>query len=104
MGRVASPTFYYTPNINVMNVKTIWCSRNRIRLEARIEVANVAINKETDEIEVPCWGTAKESTFVIASTEGQWKYSKNNFIAFWQSYRVDTNTPVEVLRQSVCPP
>lgn len=103
LSRTTNPTFYKVANINVTNVETKWCSPNRIRFDARIEIANVAINKETQEVEVPCWGSATDASYVIAFKDGLWKYSKARVQPLGQIYRVDTRTPVEVLRQSVCP-
>ena len=91
-------SFYATKNLVVKDVRVIACGFNRIWYHARIEQANVVIDKESQEIRIPCFGSAMEGVYVIIKINGAWKYTKGG------STDVDSSTHVETLRQNVCAP
>lgn len=72
-------------------------SQYRAKILARIETANVSIERSTGQVRTPCYGLATEEIIVLIKEEGKWKISGG------EAGEIDTWTPVEALRESVCP-
>lgn len=84
-------------NVHVSNLKIVSYSQYRAKILARIETANVSIERSTGQVRTPCYGLATEEIIVLIKEEGKWKISGG------EAGEIDTWTPVEALRESVCP-
>lgn len=84
-------------NVNIHNLKILSYSETDAKIEARIESANVSVYRASGEINVPCYGLAVEERIFLTRENGVWKIYGGGLS------QIDTWTPVEVMRQSVCP-
>lgn len=91
------PYRYVAINVRATNLRVLRYSDSFAEVEARIETAQVSIHRSTGSIRVPCFGTAREGNFFLRKEHGVWKMAGGRY---WE---LDTATPVETIRQSVCP-
>jgi hypothetical protein len=91
------PYRYVAINVRATNLRVLRYSDSFAEVEARIEIAEVSIDRSTNYIRVPCYGTAEEGNFFLRKEDGVWKVAGGRY------GELDTATPVEIIRQSVCP-
>ena len=92
--------------VNIKNTHIARCKPNQIIYWARVEIAQIIVDKETEQVEITCHGLANEGWYSITKRDDIWRRSD---VEFWRTILypqspIDTATPVEVLRQNVCPP
>ncbi len=83
-------------NAKIENVKVLEYSNTYARVFSRIEIATVSVNPRTREIKSECRVTAIEGVDIMIKEDGDWKIVEGDG-------KADTWTPIEELRDKVCP-
>ncbi len=91
------PTVSVVVNVNIENLKVLEYSDDYVEVFARTEIGAVSVHPVTLEIKRPCSAIAIEGVDIMIWEDGHWKISGSKY------GRADTWTPVEELREKVCP-
>lgn len=90
------PSIPVVVNVYIENLIILEYSDTHAKVAARIEIAAVSVSPSSNEIQSQCRASAVEGTYSMIREDGKWKMVEGNS-------RADTWTPVEELRQKVCP-
>lgn len=90
------PTVPIVINVNIEDLKVLEYSDTYAKVFSRIETAAVSVNPRTREIKSKCRATAIEGVDTMIREDGNWKIMGGDG-------RADTWTPVEELREKICP-
>ncbi len=91
------PTVSVVVNVNIENLKVLEYTDAYAEVFERTEIGTVAVHPVTLEIEGVCRAGATEGITIMIKEGGHWKISGG------RGGRADTWTPVEELREKVCP-
>ncbi|MBE2197140.1 MAG: hypothetical protein IAE79_00925 [Anaerolinea sp.] len=90
-------TVLVATNVNIEHLRVLDYKKDFARVFARVEVAWVQMRFSTQETEGGCQATASEGIYHFVKEDGYWKVSGG------EKVRTDTWTPLEGLRNKVCP-